>query len=67
MSEVAKINKEAEPQYDLYYMYGNTSEGAEAIKRWSEAYNNDFAARMDWSMTSNYADANHHPYRRAKW
>ena len=61
MSEVAKINKEAEPQYDPYYMYGNTSEGAEAINRWSEGYNNDFAARMDWSMTRNYADANHHP------
>ncbi len=61
MSEVAKINKEAETQYDPYYMYGNTSEKAEAIKRWSKGYDNDFAARMDWSITGNYADANHHP------
>ncbi|MDF9798866.1 hypothetical protein OKW21_004129 [Catalinimonas alkaloidigena] len=61
MSEVAKINKEAEPQYDPYYMYGNTLEGSKAINRWSEGYNNDFAARMDWSITSKYTDANHHP------
>lgn len=42
-------------------MYGNTSEGARAIKRWSKGYDNDFAARMDWSITSKYFDANHHP------
>lgn len=50
-----------ESEYDPYLMFGNTSEGAEAIKRWSEAYNNDFAARMDWSLTSQYTEANHHP------
>jgi hypothetical protein len=61
MSEVAKINQDAEPKFDPYYMYGNTAEKAEAIKRWSQGYDNDFAARMDWSITSNYADANHHP------
>lgn len=55
------VNKENETKYDPYYMYGNTSEGSEAIKRWSKAYNNDFAARMDWSITDNYSDANHHP------
>ena len=59
MSEVAKINKDAEPQFDPYYMYGNTPESN--IKRWSDGYNNDFAARMDWSITSNYKDANHQP------
>ena len=42
-------------------MYGNTEEGGTAIKRWSEGYNNDFAARMDWSIESKYSDANHHP------
>jgi hypothetical protein len=42
-------------------MFGNTSEGAKAIKRWSKGYDNDFAARMDWSITSKYSDANHHP------
>jgi hypothetical protein len=61
MSEVAKINKDAEPQYDPYYMHGNTTENANAIKRWSQGYDHDFAARMDWSITTNYADANHHP------
>lgn len=61
MSEVAKINKDAEPQFDPYYMYGNTPEKANAIKRWSKGYDNDFAARMDWSITSKYEDANHQP------
>ena len=55
------VKKETETKYDPYYMYGNTSEGTKAIKRWSKGYNNDFAARMDWSVTSNYEDANHHP------
>ncbi len=61
MSEVAKITKDAEPRFDPYYMHGNTPEKANAIKRWSNGYDNDFAARMDWSITSNYANANHHP------
>jgi len=50
-----------EGEYDPYQMFGNSAEGSEAIKRWSMAYDNDFAARMDWSITSKYADANHHP------
>jgi DUF1680 family protein len=53
--------KEEERQYDPYEMYGNTPDGVEAIKRWSKGYNNDFAARMDWSITDQYEDANHHP------
>jgi hypothetical protein len=61
MSEVSKIKEEAELIYDPYYMYGNTSEGTKAISRWREGYNNDFAARMDWSITSKYEEANHHP------
>jgi hypothetical protein len=61
MSEVAKINKVGESQYDPYYMYGNTSEKAAAIKRWSKGYDNDFAARMNWSISGRYQDANHHP------
>ncbi len=47
--------------YDPYYMHGNTSEGSGAISRWSTAYNNDFQARMDWSIQSSYSSANHHP------
>ncbi len=61
MSGVTKIKEEAELIYDPYYMYGNTDEGSDAIERWSKGYNNDFAARMDWSITKNYKDANHHP------
>ena len=61
MSEVAKIKTEAELIYDPYFMYGNTREKASAIKKWSKGYDNDFAARMDWSITDKYKDANHHP------
>lgn len=53
--------KGEERAYDPYLMYGNTADGAEAIKRWSKGYNNDFQARMDWSITSEYSEANHHP------
>ena len=48
-------------EYDPYYMYGNTSAGAESISRWRPAYDNDFQARMDWSVTTNYSEVNHHP------
>ncbi|MFC3812227.1 DUF1593 domain-containing protein [Lacihabitans lacunae] len=61
MSEVKKIQEDAETQYDPYMMHGNTAEGAEAIKRWAIGYNNDFTARMLWSVTSDYTKANHHP------
>ena len=44
--------------YDPYGMYNET---AESISRWKDAIQNDFEARMDWSISSNYADANHHP------
>jgi hypothetical protein len=50
-----------ESEFDPYLMYANTEEGAKAIKRWETAYNNDFAARMDWSVTDDYSAANHHP------
>lgn len=51
----------SEPQYDPYGMYGNTADGADAIKRWSAGIDSDFQARMDWSIKPKYADANHHP------
>ena len=47
--------------YDPYYMYSDAAEGGDSTSRWSTAIHNDFAARMDWSITSNYAGANHHP------
>ncbi len=31
------------------------------IWRWREAYQNDFAARMDWCIATKREDANHHP------
>ncbi|MDP6545549.1 MAG: DUF1593 domain-containing protein [Phycisphaerae bacterium] len=31
------------------------------VWRWREAYQNDFAARMDWCIAAKRADANHHP------
>lgn len=61
MSGVTRIRKDGETRFDPYKMYGNTSEKAKAIKRWSKGYDNDFAARMDWSITPNYNDANHQP------
>ncbi len=44
--------------YDPYFMY---TEATESISRWSQQLENDFAARMDWSITSDYDEANHHP------
>ena len=32
-----------------------------AIWRWRSAYQNDFAARMQWSLPANRSRANHHP------
>ncbi len=31
------------------------------IWRWREAFQNDFAARMDWTITDKYSEANHPP------
>lgn len=50
-----------EAQYDPYYMFSDAPEGGSAIGRWSTAIDNDFAARMDWSITSSYSRANHTP------
>jgi len=33
----------------------------ETIWRWRAAYQNDFVARMNWSITTNYGGANHPP------
>lgn len=35
--------------------------GSATVSRWHGAYQRDFAARMDWSITPNFADANHRP------
>ncbi|KAH6986568.1 hypothetical protein BKA56DRAFT_480219 [Ilyonectria sp. MPI-CAGE-AT-0026] len=31
------------------------------IWRWRDSYQNDFAARIQWSMTDDFSKANHHP------
>jgi hypothetical protein len=46
-----------EGRWGTYYMYGN-SLGPEVF---SQTIENDFQARMDWSINSNFSDANHHP------
>ncbi len=40
--------------------YWHTSNKA-TIWRWRKAYQNDFCARMDWTVTPRYEDANHPP------
>jgi len=47
--------------YDTYEMYGDALTSANTASQWKAGYDNDFAARMDWSISRNYADANHHP------
>ncbi|MFH5802833.1 hypothetical protein [Alienimonas sp. DA493] len=53
--------KAGEKAFEPYEMHGNTPEGAKAISRWRPDYDNDFAARMEWSVNGDYAAANHHP------
>lgn len=60
MDWVAK-NGLDETKYDPYYMLGASEEGGSAISKWKEDIYNDFAARMQWSITEDYNDANHHP------
>lgn len=38
----------------------------ETIWRWRTAYQNDFVARMNWSITTNFAAANHPPVARLR-
>jgi hypothetical protein len=38
----------------------------ETIWRWRAAFQNDFEARMNWSITTNYSGANHPPVARLK-
>ncbi len=50
-----------ETRYDPYGMYASTSEGVGSINRWRQQIWNDFAARMQWTATDRFEDANHHP------
>ena len=60
MDWVARSNLD-ETKYDPYYMFGASKEGSNAIKRWINDINNDFAARMIWTTSNHYEKANHHP------
>lgn len=51
-----------EQDYDPYYMYGDCAEREGSVSRWAQAYQNDFLARMIWSVADSYEDANHHPH-----
>ncbi len=44
-----------------YWIYTNTEEGTDAIRKWREDIYASQAARMDWSVTPEYSDANHFP------
>lgn len=50
-----------EDDYDPYLMYGDGDERQSSVSRWAVAYQNDFLARMIWSVTDSYEEANHHP------
>lgn len=60
MSFIEKSGKD-ETQYDPYYMYVSAPEGIAAINMWREHILNDFEARMKWTVTDEYSEANHHP------
>ncbi len=67
-----KRNTKAEKKYHDFEMHtgakdswrceGETYESHYAsLFRWREAFQNDFAARMDWSLADSYERANHNP------
>lgn len=60
MDWVAKSGLD-ETRYGIYYMYGSSSEGSNAIVKWRDDIFNDFAARMRWTVSDSYSEANHHP------
>ena len=58
------------PQYGLYSNAPDTVTGVDGktytssqatIWRWRQAYQNDFAARIAWTLAPKFADANHEP------
>lgn len=60
MDFIEKSGKD-ETQYDPYYMYVSAPEGVGSINKWRQHLWNDFAARMQWTATDRFEDANHHP------
>lgn len=62
-SEIGKIwTSSVRTQDEIVLPNGNVDASNQAtIWRWREAYQNDFAARMDWNITADYKNANHNP------
>lgn len=50
-----------EGMYDPYFMHASAKEGIAAINKWRQHILNDFAARMNWTTTDKFSEANHHP------
>lgn len=40
---------------------GGVTEARVGVSRWRAAFQNDFAARMNWCVTADFKNANHHP------
>lgn len=49
-----------EGMYDPYFMHASSKEGIAAINKWRQHILNDFAARMNWTTTDKFSEANHH-------
>jgi len=57
----------ADAEDEVLGVDGNWHTGnKETIWRWRSAYQNDFMARMNWSVSTQYADANHPPVAKLK-
>ena len=56
-----KSSGKDESAFGDYYMLTSTREGVNAIVRWKQHIINDFAARIRWSATGEFTEANHHP------
>lgn len=51
-----------ERDYAPYLMYGDSENNAwDFVNLWGDAIQNDFLARMIWSVTDAYSEVNHHP------
>jgi len=73
-SPLTRSDEIEESTWDNYYMYTEapdtwtnsdgltTSTTFTSLFRWWEPFQNDFLARMNWSVTPNYDDGNHVPF-----
>jgi hypothetical protein len=74
VSSMGGVFQSSEDIYKPFYMYSKeydtwtypggttyTDDIYATLHRWRPAFDNDFAARMDWTLTSNFALVNHPP------